>query len=66
MKLMTKIRQKLSVIRLTLVATARDALQCDKSAIAVPVFSRRRQGGRGNRAVTILEPGWTPRPLREH
>jgi IclR family transcriptional regulator, acetate operon repressor len=51
-----KIRQKLSVIRLTQVATARDALRCDRSAIAVPVFSG---GGKVAAAIelTILEPG---------
>ena len=50
-----KIRQKLSVIRLTQVATARDALQRDRSAIAVPVFSG---GGKVAAAIelTILEP----------
>ncbi len=51
-----KIRQALSVIRLTQVATARDELQRDRSAIAVPVFSG---GGKVAAAIelTICEPG---------
>ncbi|WP_396909241.1 IclR family transcriptional regulator [Mycolicibacterium sp.] len=51
-----KIRQALSVIRLTQVATARDELQADRSAIAVPVFSG---GGKVAAAIelTIREPG---------
>jgi DNA-binding IclR family transcriptional regulator len=50
------IHQALSVIRLTQVATARDELQCDRSTIAVPVFSG---GGKvaGAIELTIREPG---------
>jgi DNA-binding IclR family transcriptional regulator len=51
-----EIRQELSVIRLTQVATARDELQCGRSAIAVPVF---RGGGKVGAAIelAIREPG---------
>jgi DNA-binding IclR family transcriptional regulator len=51
-----KIRQALSVIRLTHVATARDEFRSDRSAIAVPVFSG---GGKVAAAIelTIPEPG---------
>jgi DNA-binding IclR family transcriptional regulator len=51
-----KLRQALSVIRLTQIATARDEYQPDRSAIAMPVFSG---GGRVAAAVelTVREPG---------
>jgi DNA-binding IclR family transcriptional regulator len=50
-----KLRQALSVIRLTQIATARDEYQPDRSAIAMPVFSG---GGRVAAAVelTVREP----------
>jgi IclR family transcriptional regulator, acetate operon repressor len=51
-----KLRQALSIIRLTQIATARDEYQPDRSAIAMPVFSG---GGRVAAAVelTVREPG---------
>jgi DNA-binding IclR family transcriptional regulator len=51
-----KLRQALSVIRLTQIATARDEYQPERSAIAMPVFSG---GGRVAAAVelTVREPG---------
>jgi DNA-binding IclR family transcriptional regulator len=50
------LRQALSVIRLTQIATARDEYQPDRSAIAMPVFSG---GGRVAAAVelTVRDPG---------
>jgi DNA-binding IclR family transcriptional regulator len=48
-----KIRQALSVIRLTQVATARDELHRDRSAIAVPVFSG---GGKVAAAIELTIP----------
>ena len=50
------LRQALSVIRLTQIATARDEHHVDRSAIAMPVFSG---GGRVAAAVelTVREPG---------
>ena len=50
------LRQALSVIRLTQIATARDEHHADRSTIAVPVFSG---GGRVAAAVelTVHEPG---------
>jgi len=50
------LREALSVIRLTQIATARDEYHADRSAIAMPVFSG---GGRVAAAVelTVREPG---------
>jgi DNA-binding IclR family transcriptional regulator len=51
-----KLRQALSVIRLTQIATARDQYRVDRSAIAMPIFS----GGGGIAAaveLTVREPG---------
>ena len=50
------LRETLSVIRLTQIATARDEYHADRSAIAMPVFSG---GGRVAAAVelTVREPG---------